>query len=73
MSNLHSLIPDCRLQHEISTREQLWSKSSDLDERLSKLTERNERLVDDLRDSENAAATANGQQAFVVACLQCVQ
>ncbi len=35
-------------------------KSSDLDERLKKLTERNDRLVDDLRDSETAAATANG-------------
>lgn len=35
-------------------------KSSDLDERVKKLTERNDRLVDDLRDSETAAATANG-------------
>ena len=50
-----------RLQKETSTREQLWTKSSDLDERLKKLTERNDRLVDDLRDSETAAATANGE------------
>ena len=48
------------MQKETSTREQLWTKSSDLDERLKKLTERNDRLVDDLRDSETAAATANG-------------
>jgi len=50
------------LQKETSTQEQLWTKSSDLDERLKKLTERNDRLVDDLRDSEAAAATANGEQ-----------
>ncbi len=40
----------------------MWTKSSDLDERLKKLTERNDRLVDVLRDSEAAAATANGEQ-----------
>lgn len=51
-----------RLQQETSTKEQLWSKTSDLDERLTKLSERNDRLVDELRESESAAATANGEQ-----------
>ena len=53
-------MPGCRLQHEVSSREQLWSKNSDLDARLSKVTERNEHLMDELRAKEAAAATAQG-------------
>ena len=49
-----------RLQHEVSTKEQLWAKIAELDGRLAKMSERNERLVDDLRDSETAAALAKG-------------
>ena len=58
-----------RLQHETSSREQLWSKSCDLDARLSKMSERNERLIDELRAKESAAATANGQHD----CLCCAR
>ena len=50
----------CRLQHEVSSKEQLWAKNAELDGRLAKMSERNERLVDDLRDSETAAASAKG-------------
>lgn len=45
----------------MSSKEQLWSKNSDLDARLSKATERNEHLMDELRAKEAAAATANGE------------
>lgn len=44
----------------MSSREQLWTKYSDLDARLTKVTERNEYLVDELRAKEAAAAAANG-------------
>lgn len=50
----------CRLQQEVSSREQLWSKNSEMDARLSKVVERNEHLMDELRAKEAAAATANG-------------
>lgn len=61
----------CRLQHEISTREQLWSKCSDLDARLSKMAERNEHLVEELRAKESAAATASGQHLSHSPCCIC--
>lgn len=52
----------------MSSREQLWGKNSDLDARLSKVTERNEHLMDELRAKEGAAATANGpNQSFLCA------
>lgn len=55
------LSADCRLQQEVSSREQLWSKNTDLDARLNKVTERNEHLVDELRAQEAVAATGRGQ------------
>ena len=54
----------CRLQQEVSSRDQLWSKNSELDARLSKVLERNEGLMDELRAKEAAAATANGVEKF---------
>ena len=56
----YQLVDVCRLQHEVSSKEQLWAKNAELDGRLAKMSERNERLVDDLRDSETAAASAKG-------------
>ena len=53
-----------RLHCETSTREQLWSRSSDLDKEVTRLRERNDQLVDELRSSECAASTANGTCPF---------
>ena len=50
----------CRLQHETDAKEQLRQRCADLDARLNKLSTRNETLVDELRQKDAEAATANG-------------
>ncbi|KAL3152356.1 hypothetical protein ABBQ32_001417 [Trebouxia sp. C0010 RCD-2024] len=59
----HVATLESRLQQEVSSREQLWSKNSEMDARLSKVVERNEHLMDELRAKEAAAANANGRLA----------
>lgn len=55
-----------RLQHETDAKEHHLQRCNDLDARVNKLSSRNDSLVDELRQQDAEAATANGNHTTVV-------